>query len=46
MKILVPADTIKDTLKRYEELWKKIRDYISSITINSYNYDEKYMKSI
>ena len=28
----------------FEELWNKIRDLIKSITINSDNYVEKYMK--
>ena len=27
-----------------EELWKKVRDLIRSITKNSNKYDEKYMK--
>ena len=30
--------------KKYEELWSKIRDLIRSITKNSDDYDEKYMK--
>ena len=30
--------------KKYEELWNKIRDLFRSITNNSNNYDEKYMK--
>ena len=34
---------IKIRLK-YEELWKKIRHSIRSITNNSDNYNEKYMK--
>ena len=29
---------------KYEELWSKIRDLIRSITQNSDDYDEKYMK--
>ena len=41
---LVPNDENKDILKKYEELWTKIRDLIRSITNNSDNYDEKYMK--
>ena len=49
---LVSAYENKDTLKRYEELWSKIRDLIISITNclhnsnlnNSVNNDEKYMK--
>ena len=31
-------------VKRYEELWTKIRDFIRSKTVNSDNNDEKYMK--
>ena len=30
----------KDTLKKYEEMWIKIRDLIRSITNRSGNYDE------
>ena len=30
--------------KKYKELWNKIRDLIRSITNNSDNYNEKYMK--
>ena len=30
--------------KTHEELWRKIRDLIRSITENSDDYDEKYMK--
>ena len=49
---LVSTNENKDTLKRYEELWSKIRDLIISITNclhnsnlnNSVNNDEKYMK--
>ena len=38
--------TAKKKLKKYEELYIKIRDLIRSITKNSddYDYDEKYMK--
>ena len=32
------------TLKKYEELWTKIRYLIRSKTNNSGDYDEKYMK--
>ena len=42
--MLVSTDESKDTLKKNEELWKKIRDLVRSITYNSDNYDEKYMK--
>ena len=31
-------------MKKYEELWIKIRDLIRSITKNLDDYDEKYMK--
>ena len=34
----------KDKLIKYEELWIKIRYLIWSITKNSDNYVEKYMK--
>ena len=36
----------KKKLKKYEELWSKIRDLIRLITKNSDDYDEKYMKMI
>ena len=39
--ILVPTD---DTLKKYEEMWSKIKDLIRSITNTSHDYDEKYIK--
>ena len=38
------AHESKEKIKKYEELWIKIRDLIRSITKNSENYDEKYMK--
>ena len=41
---MVPSDESKDTPKKYDELWSKIRDLIKSMTDNSDNYDEKYMK--
>ena len=31
-------------MKKHEELWNKIRNFIRSITNNPDNYDEKYMK--
>ena len=42
--MLVPTDESKDTLKKYKEMWSKVRDLIRSITNNSEDYDEKYMK--
>ena len=41
---LVPTNGSKEKIKRYEELWNKIRDLIRSITKTSDDYDEKYMK--
>ena len=41
--MLVPAER-KEKIKKYEEQWSKIRDLIRSITKNSDNYFEKYMK--
>ena len=40
---LVPTNESKK-IKKYEELWSKIRDLISSITKISDNYDEALMK--
>ena len=41
---LVPTNESKEKIKKYEELWSKIRHLIGSITKNSDDYDEKYMK--
>ena len=41
---LVTTNESKEKIKKYEELWIKIRDLIRSITKNSYDYDEQYMK--
>ena len=41
---LVSTDKSKDTLKKYTELWDKIKDLIRSITKTPGNYSEKYMK--
>ena len=41
---LVPINESKQKIKKYEELWIKIRGLISSITKNSDDYDENYMK--
>ena len=41
---LISTDEGKGTLEKYEELWNKIRDLITSITNNSDNVHEKYMK--
>ena len=41
---LVPTNKSKEKDKKYEEIWGKIRNLIRSITKNSYDYDEKYIK--
>ena len=41
---LVPTNESKEKIKKYEELWIKIRGLIISITKNVSDYDEKYMK--
>ena len=41
---LVPTNESKETVKIYEELCSKIKALIRSITKNSDDYDEKYMK--
>ena len=38
---LASTDESKNTLKKYEELWDKIRDLIRSTSNNWDNYDEK-----
>ena len=43
---LVPTNKSKESIKNYEELWRKIRDLIRSITKKSDDYDEKYIKII
>ena len=43
---LVPTDEIKDTWKKYEEKWNKIKDLIRSVTNVPGDYDEKHIKII
>ena len=43
---LVPTNKSKESIKNYEELWRKIRDLIRSIIKKSDDYEEKYMKII
>ena len=43
--MLGPINESKEKIKKYEELWSKIRDFIRSITKNLDDYDEKYMKT-
>ena len=42
--MLVPTNESKEKIKKYRELWSRVRDLIKSITKNSVDYDEKYMK--
>ena len=42
--LLVPTNETKEKIRKYEEFWSKIRDLIGSLTKNSDDYDEKYMK--
>ena len=41
---LVPTNESIEIIKKYEELWSKIRGLIRSITKKSDNFDEKYLK--
>ena len=40
---LVPTNESKEKLKKYEELWIKMKNLISSVTKNSDDCDEKYI---
>ena len=40
----IHTDESKGTLKKFEKLWKKIKDLIRSIDNNSDDYEEKYME--
>ena len=42
--MLVLTNENKEKIKKHKELWSKIRDLIRSITKNSDDYDEKYLK--
>ena len=41
---LVSADKNEDILKKYTELWDKIKDLFMSVTNISGDYDEKYVE--
>ena len=43
--MLVLTNESKDTRYKFEELWDKIKNLIRSITNNSGNFDEKYIKT-
>ena len=40
----VSPDESKEIIEKYEELRSKTKDLIGSVTKNSDDYDEKYMK--
>ena len=42
--MLVSINESKEKIKKYEERWSKTRDLIRSITKNSNDFDEKYIK--
>ena len=44
--ILVHTDESKESLKKYEELWKKIKDLLRSINNNSDDYVAKFIKML
>ena len=41
---LVPSNKSKGKIKKYEELWSKIRGLIRSMTKKSDDYDKRYME--
>ena len=41
---LVPTNESKEIVEKYKELWIKIKDLIKSVTKNSDDYDENFMK--
>ena len=41
---LISTNESQEKIKKYEELWSKIRNLVSLITKNSDDYVEKYMK--
>ena len=43
-KYLILVPTSKEKIRKFEELWSKPRNLITSMTKNSDDYDEKYMK--
>ena len=43
-KYLILVPTSKEKIRKFEELWSKSRNLITSMTKNSDDYDEKYMK--
>ena len=44
--MLVPTNESKEIIKKYKELWSKMKDLIRSIIKSSDDYEKKYMKTI
>ena len=42
--MLVATNGSKGKIKKYEEIWSKVRGLIRSITKDADDHDEKYMK--
>ena len=42
---VAPSTESKEKIKKYEEIWIKIRDWIKSVTKKPDDYDEKYIKT-
>ena len=41
---LVPTNESKESIKKHDKIWSKIRGLIGSFTKKSDDYDERYMK--
>ena len=44
--MLVPTNESKEIIKKYKELWSKMKDLIRSIIKSSDDYEKKNMKTI
>ena len=42
--MLVPTDKSKKVMKKFQEVWSKIRDLMRPMTNSSDDYNKKYMK--
>ena len=42
---LVPSNESEDKIKKYKELWIKMRDLLKSVTKKSNDYDKNYMRT-
>ena len=41
---LIPPNESNEKIRKYQELWIKIRDFIKSVIKKSDDFDEKYMR--